>query len=61
MISTGFFKTNTEGKCDKCICYTPKYKMYKNLGEVQLCHGICELKDVYKQRTDTCKKFEVII
>ncbi|MBX4266569.1 hypothetical protein K1726_18305 [Clostridium estertheticum] len=61
MYSTGFFKTNTAGKCDECSYYIPKHKIYKNLGEVQLCHGICELKDVYKQRTDTCKKVEVVI
>lgn len=58
MISLGYVKTETTNKCDKCKYYVPDEKRYKNLGEVIMCHGICDLKNTYKQRTDSCKKFE---
>lgn len=59
MVSLGYFKTNTTGKCDKCMNFKPRIKKYTNLGEVIMCHGTCKIKSGYHQRTDTCKKFEV--
>ena len=62
MVSTGFAKTNIKGKCDECRHYRPLFKPLYGFNQVMLCHGHCthiKSNRAYKQRTDTCKKFEV--
>jgi len=61
MICTGYAKTDTKHKCDKCNYYLASHKNYTNLGKVLMCHGVCVFTNKYKQRTDSCKKFEVKI
>ena len=58
MYSTGFFKTDAIGKCDKCIHYKPLIKdLYGR--KTMMCRGRCEFNNMYKQRTETCKKFKL--
>lgn len=60
MIRTGYSGINLKGKCHECKYYKPYTKENKNKILVIFSRGSCRLKDKYKQRTETCKRFEEI-
>lgn len=58
MYSTGFMETDLKNKCHECKYYQPLIKDFIGFKDVTFCRGACKLKNRYKQRTETCKKFE---
>lgn len=61
MYHTGKITTNTKGKCGSCKYYEPKIKKDNRMKiMVEYCNGKCLLATdtKYRQRTESCKKFE---
>jgi hypothetical protein len=64
MIETGYTGTDLSGKCHECKYYVPLIKRPWNRMKMdtKFCRGHCllivtEHSYMYKQRTETCKKF----
>lgn len=62
MYSTALKEIDLTDKCGSCKHYKQLVKVDHRMGfEVHYCRGSCELKKLYKQRTDDiCKKYEVL-
>lgn len=63
MYHTGKITTNVKGKCGSCKHYKPLIKKDARMGfMVEYCRGRCNIakKCNYRQRTETCKKYEEV-
>jgi hypothetical protein len=57
MLSWGRKELDLEGKCETCKHYCPLKKEWKGY-YMEFARGNCQLKNQYKQRTETCKRWE---
>lgn len=58
MYSTALKELDLNNKCGTCKNYKALIKKDLRMGfEVNYCHGTCKIKHMYKQRTETCKKY----